>query len=421
MRGRWVSCTALLLGLVGCARMDQDVAPADPDATRIGLLASLSGPYGGFGPSVEQATHLAVEEINQAGGVNGKPLSLVVANDKSLLPAGLYGAGALLDAGVVGIVGSSSSSVVLGVAEQVTIPAGLPLVSHSATSPAISMLQDRDTVWRTVPSDAYQGVILADAILAQGVTDVGVIYNGNAYGVGLAQAFKARYQAIGGRVRGYVPYSYNKVVGFAEEVAALLEEGVPSAVLIVGYLGDSANITLDLQQASITPKPRLFGVDANYDPSFLANASTAMVEGMEGTAPAPPATLPTYLSFRERFIRKVGTEPLLYAECAYDAVYLMALAMAAEGASTKEAIVAHLREVSRPSGLAGDVIVTPGEFAKGVAALKAGRHVNYEGASGSIDFDAQGDVTSGTYIWWRVVRGSGGRLTYVTERVIAFP
>jgi len=421
MRVRHILAVLVLGMSLGCATMDEDAVQPDPQATHLGLLYSLSGAYGGFGPSVQQATELAVEEINAAGGVNGKRLDLRVANDKMLRAAGLIGARGLVDEGVVGIVGGSSSSVTLGAAEEVTIPAGIPLVSPSATSPALSDLQDQATVWRTIPSDAFQGVILADQILAKGILDIGVIFDDNAYGSGLANAFRTRFLAMGGTVKSYVSYPDGKVIGFSDEVTALFAQGVPSGVLIVGYLGDSANITRDIQQSAPSPSPMLFGVDANYAPSFLANAAATLVEGMQGTAPSPPASAPNYMAFRDRFLQKTGKLPLLYSESAYDAVYLMALAMAAGGANTKEAIVANLGPVSRPSGQPGDVLVRPGEFAQGLAALQAGHPVNYEGASGAIDFDANGDVTSGTYIWWKVVRGTDGQLGYQTMEVIAFP
>ncbi len=411
---------ALLAIASGCARMDQDAMPADPHTVKLGLLVAQSGAYG-FDQSVALAARLAIDEINQAGGVNGRRLEPRIGNDMSISAAGVIGAQAMVDEGVVGIVGCSSSSVTMEVARQVTIPKGIPLVSPSSTSPSLTTMSDGGTVFRTVPSDAFQGVILAEQMFGQGLKQVGVIFNDNAYGSGLALAFRTRFEALGGRIAGYVPYPDGKAIGFSGEVTSLFALGVPQGVVIIGYLADSANITWDIQQADPMPRPRLFGVDANFDPSFLSNASTLLVEGMEGTAPSPPSPSTDYDRFAQELLTRTGVAPQLYAATAYDAIYLMALAMIEGKANTSLAIRTNLRSVSRPSGLPADVLIRPGEFAKAVTALQAGQRVNYEGASGSVDLDLNGDVTSGAYQWWRVVRGPDGRLRYETQQIIRFP
>lgn len=413
---------ALLLLVLSCARMDVEEAPPDPEAVHIGVLASLSASYGGFGRGVELAARLATEEINQAGGVNGRRLDVVVANDMALASVGVLGAQRLVSAGAVGIVGAAGSSVTLAVANHVTIPLGIPLISPSSSSPAITRLADNGTVWRTVPSDTFLGAILATEIRAQGIDDAGVIYIDNAYGAGLAEVFRIRFAALGGTVRSFVPYADGKLVGFGQEVSKLFASGIPKGVVMIGYITDSANLTRDIQQADPTPLPRFFSVDAPLDPAFLLNASPAIAEGMQGTVGAPPVTSASYLAFSEHYRQTIAEEPPLYTEGSYDAVYLMALAMAAGGTNTKEAIIAHLQSISNPSANpAGDVIIRAGEFAKGLQAIKEGKHVDYQGATGDIDFDANGDVTKGTYIWWKVVRNASGQLVTVTQKVIRFP
>ena len=418
---------AALLGSLGCTNMDQAQGGPQPGAAKLGLLLPMTGAMAGNAQGMNYAALMAISEINAAGGVNGQQLTSVVQDTKLDAGIGTLGARNLLAQDCLGIVGPAASSVLMAVAQNVTIPAGIPLCSPSATSPAITTLAGgHGTVWRTIASDAIQGVILANQIHALGVTRIAVIYVNNVYGAGLEQAFATQYQVLGGTLSAAVPYPNGQVIGFAPQVSQLFAPGVTPAVLIIGYATDSANITRDILAANPSPAPRLFGVDGNYASAFLANAASALAVGMCGTAPVPPASSANYLLFAQNYQNGVGSAPPLYASNAYDAVYLMALAMAAGKANSSQAIIANLGQVSSYSGhpndvpVATDVQVNPGQFALGLQALKAGQHVKYSGASGQINFDGNGDVNSGTYVWWKVVAGSNGP-EFSTDKLISFP
>jgi len=302
----------------------------------------------------------------------------------------------------VGIVGPAYSSSVVTTYEQVTGPAGIPLCSYAATSPVLSTLPGAgDLIWRTVPSDALQGVVLAEQTRTLGVSSVAVMYRDDIYGDALAATFQARYQSLGGTITTSVAFPPDQTSGHGATVDQALAPGVPSAILIVGAELESADLLLQLQLANPQPKPVLLGVDALYGPTFLANAPQAYLEGMYGTTNDTPVGEPDYDLFAAAYQARAGTLPSPGLEGAYDAVYLMALAMAQDGANTSEAIRTHLRAVSGGLGGAATAI-HPGQFAAGLQAIQAGLPINYQGASGPIDFDAHGDVTSATYLWWRV-------------------
>ncbi len=411
----------LVLGflLLNCGGRDMDapVESIDPNAIRIGLLAPLSGPLAGFGRGVEISARYAAQEINAAGGINGKPIAFVVA-DGGCSPAVAPGAARyLLGQGVVAVVGEGCSGATIAAAQQVFIPAGIPMVSPSSTSPTItSLLGPTGLVFRTAPSDAFQGVILAKKVWDSGVSDTAVLFVDNAYGRGLAEAFQAAYLARGGTVTAFVSYPDGKSIGFTDEVNALFAPGVPDGVLLVTYETDGANVTRDLKIRNPSPAPKYFGVDGNKGSAFLANAEPSIIEGMQGTVPVPPVTDPNYLAFKANYIASTRDHeaPGTYGENAYDAVYLVAYAMVA-GTPTPAGIAANLRAMSRADGGAPTVINVK-EWAKGSAAIMAGQDVDYNGASGKIDLDVNGDPTSGTYSWWRI---QGGQ--YVDVETISFP
>jgi ABC-type branched-subunit amino acid transport system substrate-binding protein len=192
-------------------------------------------------------------------------------------------------------------------------------------------------------------------------------------------------------------------------------------VLIVAYLVDGANITQDIQLFNPLPKPRFFGTEGLYDPSFLANGAGSVLNGFMGTTNAAPYSSPQYQYFAAHYLAGVGENPILFSETAYDAVYLMALAMQQGKANTRAALLANLRSVSNYSATpANDVVVGPGEWPKALQSLQAGKHVKYLGASGTIAWDANGDVTSGTYNIYRIT-SSNQAPSFDILKTVTFP
>ena len=168
---------------------------------KIGTLIDTTGDLAIFGPSIVLATDLAALLINEAGGIDGRPVELIHRDSGTSPQIATDAASALVNVdGVEAIVGSLSSGVTLAVAESVTIPNGVVLVSPASTSPAISSLDDNDTVFRTTVSDALQGVIAAQAASQLGYDNVATIYINNAYGEGLSTVFQETFEGLGGTV-----------------------------------------------------------------------------------------------------------------------------------------------------------------------------------------------------------------------------
>lgn len=400
------------LGLLGCRDMAQAEHSPAPGAIRIGFQGNLSNP--GNSQFSAQGAQLAALEINRAGGVNGQPIEVVIAYDLAGSVSGLPGIQSLVAGGVVGIIGGPTSAIALQSFQQVTGPAGIPLVSYAATSASLTTTPGSgDLLWRTAPSDAFQGVVLARKIRETGIRTVCVIYRNDAYGQGLSGLFQSTFESLGGTILNKVSYSATKTSNFGAEVTQLFAKGVPEGVLLVSLSPDGGPITREIQLAAPSPAPRYFGGDGMFNQDVLRNGAAAVVEGMCGTTFQPPLSSPDYQRFLQAFRSTLGTDPGPFSAAAYDALYLLAYAMAAGGAATPAAIRQNLRAVSRPEGPSA-VAVGVNAFAAGVQVLRNGGDLDYNGASGRIDFDAKGDITSGTYTWWKVVNGAFQTVDTVT-------
>lgn len=417
MSRRISAVVTLALLLAGCPTEVNDPVrpPNDPDAILVGLL--LPQPSG-LEVQREQAARLAIAEINAAGGVNGRPLALAVAYDNSNDPdTGVASARQLEAAGVVALIGANASRVTIPVAEQVTIPAGLALVSPGSTSPLVSTLADNDTVYRIPPSDALQGRLLAELVWGEGRTQVAIAAQDDPYGMGLDSAFKTRFLELGGSIQAEAVFPASRISGFAGEIATLYASGTPTALMLFAFADRTSNLLREIVAAR-GGLPPLYGVDANMT-QITVNNSPTQIAGMRGTVPSAPVGSAAYDRFRQAFLLRTGVAPEPNRENSYDAVYLVALALAQGGASDRATVLAHLRAVSRPDG-AGPVSVLPGDFAAALAAIGTGADIDYEGASGPIDFDAQGDPAAATYQYLEV-RDTGSGLGLVTLQTVAYP
>ncbi|HUB05457.1 MAG TPA: ABC transporter substrate-binding protein [Myxococcales bacterium] len=382
----------VLLLLLGCS--------SQPKAKTITLGAVLSqtGELADIGAGELQAANLAVSQINAAGGVLGAQLALDAKDDHSEADAGVAAAQALVSAGVPVILGAVASGVTIPIAQQVAIPAGVVLISGASTSPAYTALHaDGGWTFRTCPSDALQGKLLAERASAKGFTKVAALYDPGAYGSGLAAAFQQGF-ADAGTVAYFQPFAEGET-DYTAQLGALFATS-PQGVLLVAYPEDGTTILKDYL-ASYSGQPVFwFFTDSLDDPGFIAGlGASSFTFAHEGTTPATPDG-GAYDAFAAAFQSQVGGPPPEWSANLYDAVYLVALAMTAAGQSDAASVASHLVAVSGGPGTA----VGPSSYARAVEALQSGQGINYGGASGPVDFDAAGDVV-GPYDIWHVQDG----------------
>jgi len=385
------------------------LARAQADAVRLGVILSATGGLAAFVPPIRAGIVLAFEEINAAGGVlNGRRLQMIEADDQTNPQAGVTAATRLVQAeSVAGIIGPMASGITIAVANAVTVPAGVPIISPSATAPAVSQINDNDTVFRTAVPDGLQGQVLARLVREAGIERAAIMAVNNDYGRGLSGSFTTAFQGRGGRVTGSQNFEENRP-SYRAELQTLAGRDNPQALVLIGYPASGGNTILrnSIENGFFQ---RYIGTDGMRDQSVVDQVGARQLEGMFGTGPGSAATPERRAAYEAAFRRaNAAMDPgAAFVAQAYDAAYLFALAIQSAGSADRAAIRGALRNVANAPG----EVVGPGEFARARTLLAAGTKVNYEGASGPVEFNATGDA-QGRVEHWRVV---GGRLQSVAQ------
>ncbi|GGG35930.1 branched-chain amino acid ABC transporter substrate-binding protein [Caldovatus sediminis] len=386
---------ALVLGAGGLAWPAVGRAQSEP--VRIGAILSASGGLAAFTPPIRAGIGLALEEVNAAGGLlGGRRLQLVEADDQTNPQVAVSVATRLVQAdNVSAIIGPMASGITIAVANAVTVPAGVPIISPSATAPAVSQIQDNDTVFRTAVPDDLQGQVLARVVRERGIERAAVMAINNDYGRGLANAFSTSFQARGGTVTASQNFEENRP-SYRAELQTLAGRGGPQALVLIAYPASGGNTILRnaIENAFFT---RFVLTDGMRDQSVVEAVGARPLAGSIGTAPGSAATPEQRAKYEAAFRR---ANPNLdpggaFVAQAYDAAYVIALAIQRAGSAERAAIRAAIREVANAPG----EVVGPGEFARARDLLARGAAINYEGASGPIEFNQHGDAQGRIEVW----------------------
>ncbi len=382
----------LTLAVAGSAMMAGS-AVAD---VKVGALMGFTGPIESLTVGIIRGAEIAVEEINAAGGVAGGNMVELVNADTTCVDASAASASAdrLVNAEkVAAIVGALCSGATIAAANSAAIPNNVVMISPASTSPAVTSLDDNDLVFRTAPSDARQGEVLADVLRERGVERVAVTYVNNDYGKGFNDAFSAAFAAVGGTVTGNQAHEDGKA-DYRAEIAALAAGGAEMLV-VLAYL-DGSGQTIIRQAIEEGDFSRFAGGDGMVGQS-LVDAIGDELEGMVATQPGGDTDGAGL--FAALVEKRGATVDGPYQGEAYDAMALIALAMQKKGSVGRDGMVQAIRDVA---GEPGEVIL-PGELAKGFEILAGGGDVNYEGATG-VEFNDAGDPP-GSYLVMEVAGG----------------
>lgn len=365
------------------------------ECVTIASLNPLSGGLGAVGFALESAARLAVADVNQAGLPEGKKLCMVACDsrtDPATVEATLESV--LAEYGVVAVNGAAESGSSLEAA-RILGPRNIPQVSCCSTSPALS--EDPD-VYRTVPSDALQGVVLANVArtLSSPASTMSVIYVNDAYGQALARVFADAFARLGGVVLESVPYDPGAPSYFDVVERALA--GRPDDVLLVAFPADGAEVLRSWRLSGLAPSTGWLATDGLRDDKFVL-AAAGPAEGVVGTAPRLQGA--HYTSFDARYRRAFGGEaPGIFTSNQYDAVVLIALAMARARSFQAQAVKAAVPLVASAPG----TLVSADDLS-GAMRLAIAEDIDYSGASGELEMDANGDVVT-DYRVWRVANGT---------------
>lgn len=382
--------TALLVAQGGMAAAEE---------VKVGALMGITGPLANFIPPILNAAKLAEADVNEGGGIlGGQDFTLVVVDGQAAPQPSVDAANKLVNVeNVAAIMGALSSGATIAAANAVSIPNEVLQVSPTATSPAMTDLEDGDYAFRIVPSDNYQGEVLAKVVLDEGISSVAVTYVNNDYGVGIANTFKAAYEGLGGTVTGFEKHE-DKKNSYRGELATLAGGDAEALVVIAYAAGSGAKIVKQSLENGFFEN--FIGTDGLRDDILIEQVGADALASTFFTSPTSPEDNPVRDALHERFDATFGEgSDKPFVDQSYDATMLIALAIEKAGSTDRTAVRDALREVANEPG----EVVGPGDWAKAVQLLSEGKDINYEGASGSHEFDENGDVAG--YIGKFVVDG----------------
>src|SRR5213594_3784896 len=409
-RGRalWIVVAVLIVIVVvvlaaAVGGLFSPTAPAKPQL-RIGVLLSQTGALSQYGPGDTKGAKLAVDQINAAGGVLGQPIIMFVEDDQTDATATVAAATKLISVNHVNaIVGAQFSGGSIPTVSSVAKKAFVPMVSPSATSPALSNLSlTGGYFFRTAPSDALQGVVAADYLFTNlSYRYVNLVGRDDSYGRGLVGVINTKFTALGGHVNTTVIIN-PKATTFTTDLQTLFSTN-PQAVYFAGFPGEGLILMTQWQQGLSSNtgwnRPWIFseGLDSQTFMDQLHSSHVNIdVTKIKGTSPVSPfgAVHDVFVAQYKAATTTTST-PVLYTDYTYDAVYLIALAAQKAGSVDGTAIKANLPVIAKGSG----TVITPGNWTRALTSLAAGGSVNWEGAAGSEDFDANGDVRGPYEVW----------------------
>src|SRR6185312_10387772 len=373
----------LLTAVAGAALIA--AMPAYADDVKLGFLGGFTGPIESLTPPIFNGAKLAVEEINAQGGILGGKLTIESADGACDSTAAANAADKLINSSqVTAIVGGLCTGETIGGFNGSGKAGNVVFISPASSAPALTTLDDNDLVFRTTPSDALQGVKMASLLISKDIKKVVVTYVNNDYGKGLNDSFTAAFKADGGTVDADVAHEDSKA-DYRAELGQLSGTGDQNLV-ILAYANSSGHTIL--QQAVESGDFKIFvGGDGMVGDALTKGIDPAAVKGLIATR-AGAATGAGTDAFN-KLAADAKVDPTgTYVPQSYDATFLLALAIEKNGSNKREGLSKALRAVASGSG----EVILPGEWKKAVDLIKAGKDVNYEGAGGSMDFDAHGDV-----------------------------
>ena len=357
--------------------------PVMADDVKVGIILGFTGPIESLTPGMASGAELALSEASDSGNFLGGKKLVSVRGDSTCIDAAAASSTAerLITAdGVAAIMGADCSGVTTAIANNVAVPNGVVMVSPSATSPALSTIDDNGFFHRTAPSDARQGQVLAKVLQSRGIDEVAVTYTNNDYGKGLAESFGAAFKAVGGRVSITAAHEDGKA-DYSAEVGALSASG-SKHLAVFGYVDQGGK---GIIQASI---------DADAFESFVmadGMVGDSLIEAIGSDLDGSIATLPGGASGADAFAayaKEKGVAPDgPFVPESYDAAALIVLAMQAAGSADRAAIQSKMMMVANAPGKK----VGPGELGKALKIIAAGGDVDYQGAT-NVEFNDVGEV-----------------------------
>ena len=343
---------------------------ASAQDVKLGVLFGFTGPIESLTPPMADGAELAIEEVNDSGALLGGRQVVAVRGDTTCIDsaAAVAAAERLVTAERVNaIIGGDCSGVTIAMLQNVAKPNGIVMISPSATSPALSTIEDDGLFFRTAPSDARQGEVVAAILQEMDIQEAALTYTNNDYGKGLADSIAANVEMRGGTITMSTPHEDGKG-DYSAEVAALAAVG-GDILIVTGYLdqGGKGIIQAALDSGAFD---QFFLPDGMIGDS-LVEAIGPDLNGSIGTVPGTDS--PGAMRLEEMLGMAAGP----FVSEAYDAAALILLAMQAANSADSGAFKDHVMAVANAPGEQ----IFPGELAKGLGILADGGDIDYVGAS----------------------------------------
>lgn len=360
----------------------------------IGTILPQTGDLAILGPPMINAVDMAARDINAAGGVLGQLLALTQGDDGTNEDIANAAVDGYLAAGVDAIIGAASSRISLAVIDKISGSQTLQC-SPSNTGSVFTTYDDNGGYYiRTAPPDSLQGQALGDLITADGYSEVAIIGLNDAYGQGFADTLAAQLEANGATVVANVAYDPNGTV-FDADVQQLVD-AQPEAVALIAF-PDTASLVIQamIEQGVGPADVQLYLTDGTQASDLAAKvdpANPAVLAGAKGTAPsaAPPGGAAWFRDAFDEFAPDVDT---IFASYAYDCVVIFALAAQVAGTDDPTVWVGAINGVTKD----GERCDT---YAACLALIQAGTDIDYDGASGTLNFTDAGEPGAGFYDVW---------------------
>lgn len=374
---------------------DEDEVTRDDGVLRLGYVLPETGDLADIGLGEPQiaAVQYAVSVINDAGGVLGNDVTLDGGDEAGDSAIASETADGLLQDGVDAIVGAAATGMTLAIVDQVT-GAGVVQCSGSNTGPIMTDYPDDGFYFRTAPTDALQGPILADLIVGDENSEVAIIARGDEYGEGLLEATRDALQEQGATVTDEIIYDPNAST-FDSEVEELAASD-PQAVLVIAF-AEGAQIVQTMTEAGLGAQDiALYGADGLAGSTLAGDVDPEnpnVVDGLTGTRPDTSVD-PAFQEALQEF--EPDLEDVTFAPQVFDCAIVVALAAVAADSDDPAVFVDEIVNVTRD----GEACAT---FEECVALLEDGEDIDYEGPSGSTTFTDVGEPDVGIYeVWgWR--------------------
>jgi len=391
----------LLIALFSGAML---TATASAEDVKIGIILGFTGPIESLTPDMAAGAELAIAEVNGGGKFMGGSKVTGIRGDSTCVDSAAAQATAerlVTSDKVNAIMGADCSGVTGAILANVAMANGVVMISPSATSPGLSTAEDNGLFFRTAPSDARQGQVVAEILKDRGFMNAAITYTNNDYGKGLADSIESNFKAVGGTVT--INTSHEEGKGdYSAEVAALAQAG-GDILVVAGYLdqGGKAIIQSSLDTGAF---------DIFYLPDGMIGDSlpAAIGEGLNGSIGDVPGTDSPGAAMFVELAEKAGFKgdgP--FSPESYDAAALIMLAMQAAGSTHSQDFKSKVMDVANAPGKK----VFPGDLSAALEYIAAGGEVDYVGAS-AVELIGPGE-SAGSY---REILVDGGKNTTVGFR-----